>query len=291
MRESGDRFLLIGRTPLATCLQSAFSEANNDPWGLRMITSFRKFVPFAFILGSLCWGLFPASHTLASESLTLFYAENAQVELISPQGSRVLIDIHAPDALSHPAEAADILLTTHNHMDHRRSDFVKTFTGPQLDVRAGQLAQQDVKIQGIASTHNSGGDFRDEGGSNYIYLVEIAGLRIAHFGDIGQDSLTEDQLAVLGRVDIAITQLANQYSDMNATNKKGFKLMDQLRPRLIIPTHINQPLCAEMAVNKWIGLETYKKGLVLKKSDLPAETTIVFMGKNADLVKLPQASW
>jgi L-ascorbate metabolism protein UlaG (beta-lactamase superfamily) len=256
-----------------------------------MMASFYRALSFVFSLGLLGFGLYPASCAQADQGLTLYFEENAQIELITPQGSRVLIDVHAPDALSRPPEATDILLTTHNHMDHRRLDFVKTFPGHQIDVKVGQITRQDVKIRSIASAHNAGGEFRQEGGSNYIFLVEMGGLRIAHFGDIGQEALTDKQLSALGKVDIAITQLANQYSDMNATNKKGFRLMDQLQPQLIIPTHIHQPLCAEMAVNKWIAWETYKKGLVFIQSELPAETTIVFMGRNADLVKLSQASW
>ncbi len=79
----------------------------------------------------------------------------------------------------------------------------------------------------------------------------MAGLRVAHFGDIGQKALTPDQLKILGKVDIAITQLANMYSDMTAQNKKGFNLMDQLKPKLIIPTHILDPSCATIAAEKW----------------------------------------
>jgi L-ascorbate metabolism protein UlaG (beta-lactamase superfamily) len=227
----------------------------------------------------------------AAEEVKLYYEENAQVELIGPQGMRVLIDVHDPSGLSHPPISTDILLTTHNHADHRRLNFVKAFPGQQLDVRTGKIRLATVGIQGIASSHNEGGEFRDVGGSNYIFIVDMAGLRTAHFGDIGQDALTEEQLKALGKVDIAITQLANHFSKMNATNKKGFNLMDQVQPRLIIPTHILQPACAEMATEKWAALETYKRVLTIGKADLPAETTIVFMGRNADLVKLPLAKW
>lgn len=38
----------------------------------------------------------------AGAPVKLYYEENAQVELISPKGSRVLIDVHDPNALSSP---------------------------------------------------------------------------------------------------------------------------------------------------------------------------------------------
>ena len=157
-------------------------------------------------------------------------------------------------------------------------------------MKIGEIKLKDVTIRGIASAHNEGYEFRDEGGSNYIFIVDMAGVRIAHFGDIGQEALTPEQLKVLGKVDIAITQLANSYSDMTAANKKGFKLMDQVQPKLIIPTHILDPTCAEIAADKWIGYESYKKYLSLSTDKLPEATTIIFMGRNANLIKLPYSN-
>ena len=247
-----------------------------------------KALLLSFTFSALSINLDLLNDARAGEPLKLYYEENAQVELISPGGSRILIDVHHPGALSGPPTEKDVLLTTHNHGDHRRLDFVKSFPGKQLDVKAGQIKLKDVTINGIASAHNEGDEFRSEGGTNYIFIIEMAGLRIAHFGDIGQVALTPDQLQALGKVDIAITQLANSYSDMNAQNKKGFNLMDQVKPRLIVPTHVvDSGLSAKLAAEKWKAFESYKKYLSLSIDNLPEETTIIFMGRNADLIKLP----
>ena len=229
-----------------------------------------------------------ADVVMADNRIKLYYEENAQVELIDANGSRVLIDVHDPGVLSGPPKAADILLTTHNHGDHRRLDFVKDFPGQQLDTKGGHIQLPGITIRGIASAHNDDDPFKDEGGSNYIFIIDMAGLRIAHFGDIGQVALTPNQLQALGEVDIAITQLANPYSDMNAQNKKGFNLMDQVTPKLIIPTHImDYGVSATLAAEKWESFESYKKYLSLSTDNLPTMTTIIFMGRNADLIKLP----
>ena len=246
-----------------------------------------KIMFVGFVISLLSFGLGLQNEALAGGTIKLYYEENAQVEFISPAGSRVLIDVNNPDALSSPPTANDVLLTTHNHGDHRRLDFVKSFPGKQLDVKIGAIKLKDVNIRGIASAHNEGGEFKDEGGSNYIFIVDMAGLRIAHFGDIGQKALTPDQLKILGKVDIAITQLASMYSNMTAQNKKGFNLMDQLKPKLIIPTHILDPSCATIAAEKWAAYNSYKKHLMFSIDNMPAETTIIFMGNNANLVKLP----
>ena len=252
-----------------------------------MKNSFCKAMLFAFMISASSFSLVLLNDAWAGDPLKLYYEENAQVELISPAGSRVLIDVHDPGALSSPPTAKDVLLTTHNHGDHRRLDFVSSFPGQRLDVKIGEIKMEDVMIRGIASAHYEGAEFRSEGGSNYIFIVDMGGLRIAHFGDIGQDELTPEQLTALGKVDIAITQLSNQFSGMNAANKKGFNLMDQVKPRLIIPTHIFEPSCAKIAVDKWTGYNSYRKALSLSPDNLPEETTIVFMGRNADLIKRP----
>lgn len=249
-----------------------------------------KVMLFGFVICMLSSWLSLLNNAMAGAPLKLYYQENAQIELISPEGSRVLIDVHDPGALSNRPAEMDVLLTTHNHGDHRRLDFVRSFPGEQLDVKTGEIERKNVTIRGIASAHNEGDEFRDENGSNYIFIIDMAGLRIAHFGDIGQEALTPEQLKVLGKVDIAITQLANTYSDMTAANKKGFNLMDQVRPKMIIPTHIHDPTCAEIADDKWIGYNSYKKYLSISLDNLPEETTIIFMGNNANFVKLPYSN-
>ena len=244
-----------------------------------------------FVISLLSFGVGLLDKVRAGAPVKLYYEENAQIELISPKGLRVLIDVHDPNALSSPPTAKDVLLTTHNHGDHRRLDFVSSFPGQQLDVKVGEIHFDNVTIRGIASAHNDYSALRDEGGSNYIFIIDMAGLRIAHFGDIGQKALTPEQITALDKVDIAITQLANMFSDMTAANKKGFYLMDQVQPKLVIPTHIHDPACAKIAADQWIGFNSYKKSLSLSTDNLPEATTIIFMGSNANIIKLPYSSY
>lgn len=234
--------------------------------------------------GSVCH--LPWNKARADASLRLYYEENAQVELISPTGTRVLIDVNAPEALSHPATDKDILLTSHNHGDHRRLDFIKLFPGKQIDVKTGLIVLDDVSIKSIASAHSDEDVFRDEGGSNYIFVVDMAGLRIAHFGDIGQKLLTSRQLTMLGDVDIAIVPLTDMVAGLPPRDRRGFDMMEQISPKLIIPTHVNTAR-AKIAAEKWKGFNSYKKALSINRDTLPKNTTIIFMGNNANFLKLP----
>ncbi len=164
------------------------------------------------------------------------YEDNAQFELVSPQGVRVLIDIANPGKLTSPATDKDILLTTHIDFDHYNSQFVESFPGQQLWMKEGEIKQVDVAIKGVKAAHYNA---TPPDGSDYIYVVDMGGLRIAHFGDLGQEKLTQDQLDQLGAVDVALSQLENPYSAVTLDNKKGFNQMEQVKPKLLIPTHGN----------------------------------------------------
>jgi hypothetical protein len=224
----------------------------------------------------------PTTVTPIPACVILKYGEYAQFEIINPSGLRILVDINDPDKLSNLVVDDDILLTTHTHWDHSNDEFQANFPGEQLFVQAGLIEAPNVIIQGIASAHNASDQLREEGGTNYIYVIETAGLRIAHLGDIGQTSFSEEQLTALGKIDIAITQFHNPYSGMNAENRKGIHLMEQLQPRLIIPTHTNLDTL-KVALSQWDGYHTESSTQEICESDLSNdETKILMMGDAVD---------
>jgi len=218
--------------------------------------------------------------------VTIYYEENAQVELISPEGARVLVDVYYPNGLSRTAVETDILLTTHTHHDHIQREFDESFPGQQLFATAGELEAEGVHILGINSAHNSLDEIDINKVSdpamisNHIYIIDIGGLRIAHFGDIGQDALTGEQLTAIGAVDVAIIQLYNNVSVVDMNNKKAFNLMEQVKPRIIIPTHSNIAT-AEYATTIWKCFYTDRPYISVGPEDMPEETSLVFIGRLA----------
>ncbi len=224
----------------------------------------------------------------SGEKIKLYYEGTAQVELISSKGSRVLIDVRNPAGLSSPPTKDDVLLTTHDHYDHINSDFISSFPGRQLYMKEGMIKLDDVVIVSIPSAHNNGDELKPVNGTNYIFIIDMAGLRIAHFGDIGQEALTSNQLSSMGKVDIAIMQLENPFSGMNADNKKAFNLMDQVKPSIIMPTHLFG-LAFDAAVEKWDARNSHKKFLSISTENLPKKTQIIFMDIYANHFKLPES--
>ena len=214
------------------------------------------------------------------DGVTLYYHGNAMFEILSPSGTRVLIDVYDPALLSKPAGEQDILLTSHHHHDHYQADFTGSFPGQQIDRQAGEVVTEHVRITSIPSSHNAGERLRLTGGSNYIFLIEIGGLRIVHFGDIGQDRLTPDQLEVLKPVDVAISQLRNPYSEMGMQDLKGFVLMDQVQPGLFIPTHASLETI-QYALNRWTGYLSDGDSVFIDPAILSQEPGILLFGLNA----------
>jgi L-ascorbate metabolism protein UlaG (beta-lactamase superfamily) len=236
----------------------------------------------------------PSSASVAASpshapGLTIRYEENAQVELIAPSGRRILIDMWNEDALSKPATANDILLTTHSHSDHYLPDYVDSFPGEKITFEEKTIKLDDVSIVAIPALHDEGQAI----GSDYIFVIEFAGLRIGHFGDLGQDKLSDEQLAKIGKIDIAFSQLSNSFSSMDDRNQKGINLMKQVKPLVFIPTHLSLET-AKIAANTWKA--TYAtEPITLTPAQLPAETTVVFMGNQAlsygKILNLTPSSW
>lgn len=172
------------------------------------------------------------------EGVTIHFYDAFQFELINSQGVRVLIDIEYPDKLTTSVSEKDILLTTNIKYHTFSEEFIDAFPGEQLFVQEGQIKTDHVSVIGIASGYNRY-ETVPEDSTNFIYLIEMGGMRIAVLGQIGQEEFTSDQLEVLREVDIALTQFDNSFSMIDTNNQIGFNLMDQLKPKLIIPTFGN----------------------------------------------------
>ena len=90
---------------------------------------------------------------------------------------------------------ADLLLVTHEHMDHNGVDAIG---GDPAILRstAGKLESPIGEITAIASEHDEAAG--TERGPNTIFVFELDGLRVCHFGDFGQRALRDEQAAAIG---------------------------------------------------------------------------------------------
>jgi hypothetical protein len=114
---------------------------------------------------------------------------------------------------------------------------------------------------------------------NAIYIVEMGGLRIVHFGDFGQDQLPAEKLSTLGTVDVAISLLGNARTFQQILdNKTMFTLKAQVKPKLIIPTEHCDIDSIGYAAQQWQGFYSTNNPVTIGRSDLTDETRLLVLG-------------
>jgi len=210
----------------------------------------------------------------APGSVRIGYYDNAEVEIVTSTGRHIFIDVYNAGVVSRPT-AQDILLTSHAHDDHVDTDFLAKFPGQKITYSPGKIDLPDVKIQSINAEHNDGLLYSD-----HILVIDVEGMRIVHFGDLGETAIHDDQMAVIGdHVDIAFSQLYNQLSSMDETNNKGIHQMNQVKPLLFVPTHASYETL--LAASKTWPSQWTKGTIVVSKDKLPAKTTMLLMGASA----------
>jgi len=131
--------------------------------------------------------------------------------------------------------SADLLLVTHEHMDHNG---VEAIDGEPLILRstAGRLESPIGEVVAIASEHDEAAG--TERGPNTIFVFTLEGLRVCHFGDFGQHALREEQAAAIGDVDLLILPVGGGPT-IGAVQAQT--IVERLRPRWVVPMHYRTP--------------------------------------------------
>jgi L-ascorbate metabolism protein UlaG (beta-lactamase superfamily) len=104
---------------------------------------------------------------------------------------------------------ADLVLVTHEHLDHNG---VGAIDGDPAVLRAtaGRHESPIGKVTGVASEHDAAAG--TERGPNTIFVLELDGVRVAHFGDFGQRSLRAEQEEAIGKVDLLIVPVGRSHA-------------------------------------------------------------------------------
>jgi L-ascorbate metabolism protein UlaG (beta-lactamase superfamily) len=127
--------------------------------------------------------------------------------------------------------SADLLLVTHEHGDHNA---VEVIEGDPHVIRslAGTHESPIGTILGVSSEHDPvAGTQR---GHNTIYVFELDGLRVAHFGDFGQAGLRDEQAEAIGSVDVALLPVGG---GPTIGAEQAATIAERVGARLIVPHH------------------------------------------------------
>lgn len=130
---------------------------------------------------------------------------------------------------------ADLLLVTHEHADHNG---VEAIGGSPTVLRstAGRLESPLGEVLAVASEHDEqAGTAR---GPNTIFVFELAGTRVCHFGDFGQSALRPEQEEAIGAVDLLILPVGG---GPTIGARGAAAIVERLGPRWVIPMHYRTP--------------------------------------------------
>ena len=126
---------------------------------------------------------------------------------------------------------ADLLLVTHEHGDHNG---VEAVGGDPVVLRskAGTFESPVGEVVGIASEHDpTAGTQR---GPNTIYVFELGGVRVSHFGDFGQTALRDEQAEAIGTVDMLMIPVG---AGPTIGPEQADDISRRLGARWIVPMH------------------------------------------------------
>jgi hypothetical protein len=229
----------------------------------------------------------------ASAILRVYYEENSQVELIAPSGQRIIIDPYTSTRLSSPATASDILLASPELGANIDQPFVDSFPGEKVIDGSGEFTFGDIKVTSIDASQTGDDILSGSAATSHIFVFDFAGFRIAHLGYTDQTHLTDEQLAKLGKVDIAFAILTD-VSRVDPDGTRAIMAVEQLQPRLLIPTDVKMTT-VQAAGAKWTGTYTTKTSVSIPKDQLPETTSLLFMGPVGGmygmLLKYAQSTW
>lgn len=203
---------------------------------------------------------------------SLSYKYNSYI-ITSAEGESVVVDPTSMPSVDIVDINPAAIISTHAHDDHVSKKFTDAYDCQKIMYTKADINTKDFHIYTVPSSHVD--DTILDEATNYIVVFEVDGIRIAHMGDIGQTVLTDEQLAAIGNIDIAFMQFENSYSNMSLKNEKGFNLIEQLNPKIIIPTHYTDA-AIPVLTEKYGVISEFDNVLAVSMEDLPEKALTVY---------------
>jgi L-ascorbate metabolism protein UlaG (beta-lactamase superfamily) len=203
---------------------------------------------YAILLGVLI--VAPASAADAKKIIVRWHGQSF-FEIITPKGTRIVIDPHLIPAYGRNVVKADLVCMTHQHTDHTQTSVVENLKdakelrglkdakgdGKVLSWNAIDQEFKDVKVRTLGTYHDKVEGMKR--GLNSIFIFEIDGLKFAHLGDLGHE-LSAAQLKKLGEVDVLFVPVGGVYT---LNGEDAAKVVEKINPRrYIIPMHYGTPV-------------------------------------------------
>ena len=200
--------------------------------------------------------------------------------LLDPFADAVWISYSFPKNIE-----ADAIFSTHPHYDHDGGIFrnLKPYWQDQIPFYQDPGTYQigAFKIEGLKGKHCEpyGKEF---GQKNTIFIFEVAGIRIAHWGD--NEPINDTIAAGLKDIDILMLPIDDSYHILKADETAA--VIQSVNPKIIIPMHY-KIAALEPTPGKPKNLETAEKYLNARDNVVRLKGNTIELNKT-DLPNAPQ---
>lgn len=198
---------------------------------------------------------------------------HASFTITSSEGTVIVTDPYEPGCfeggIAYDAvdDKADAVLVSHDHVDHNYTASLKG----NPEVLYGPGTAGGIDFTAVGTFHDESGG--SERGKNTLFAFTVDGLRIGFMGDLGH-LLDDEQLKKLGKIDILLTPIGGVFT---IDPEAAAKLIEQIKPRLVIPMHYKTDKCGFpiAEVDEFAKLvtnvkKTGKSEIKIKNDDVPA---------------------
>jgi L-ascorbate metabolism protein UlaG (beta-lactamase superfamily) len=219
-------------------------------------------------------------------------------EIVTPKGTRIITDPHNLEAYRIKPMKADLVLMSHLHTDHTRTEVIENLkdakqynalkkSGPNdlvIDWNVVDEKVKDVRIQSVPTYHDSVSGLKN--GKNGVWIIDVDGMRIVHLGDLGHQ-LNKAQLKKLGTVDVLMVPVGGVYT---LNGLEAYKVCEQIKPRrFILPMHYGTVVYDDLLILKYftdeckeneVPIITFKPREWLKidtRSELPKKASVAVL--------------
>ncbi len=182
---------------------------------------------------------------------------------------------------------ADAVTVTHNHGDHNNVAGLRG--SPVLVDGRPVTARQEMDAGNVHFILIPGFHDNQQGaqrGQNTLIQWTQAGIRFAHLGDLGQEDLTDAQLADLRDIDVLFVPAGGFFT---IEPPRAAAYVNQLKPRVAVLMHFRTALGGPAqlagfpaAADPFPELRFKPSSLVLNRTTLPARTETWLMEVAAD---------
>jgi L-ascorbate metabolism protein UlaG (beta-lactamase superfamily) len=258
--------LLAGAPPLAAA--AGGPQGPTSPRCPGPVAAVPPAVPAAFDMAAL-----------TENEVRLTFIGHATFLIESPRGVRIATDYN--DAVALPV-VPDIVTMNHAHSSHYSNH-------PDPGIKAvlrgwnddgspavRDLAYGDVRVRNVPT------NIRDSAGGterygNSVFVFEVASLCIVHLGHL-HHTLTPDQLAAIGPVDVVMAPVDGTYTlDLAGM----IEVLQSLKATLMLPMHFFSEFGLErflaLARSSWPVEKNPTPSVVVSRARLPASPTVLVL--------------